>query len=237
MSYESVFQKSSAQKEIGGYPALNLPQMLTDLSNDDPVFHHQMNMHIFKRGEILADAESLQSQMFVLMKGRVHLVCTNNEGRRLVIATLEAGAVFGEGALTNPGEPNVFAEAAEDVTAWSIPAAEARDMTIQYPILGWGMLQTYGRRLQQVENSLEDVAYKKLPERLAALLVDLGEQYDGAIQGVSHQALADRLGTYRETVSAILRDFKRQALVTLGYRRIEIIDSETLKEIAGIWDW
>jgi CRP-like cAMP-binding protein len=45
------------------------------------------------------------------------------------------------------------------------------------------------------------------------------------------------LGTYRETVSAILRDFKRQDLVELGYRRINIIDAETLKEIAGIWEW
>jgi len=237
MSYESVFQRSATKKETGGYPVMNLPQMLLDLSNDDPVFHRQMRIRSFRRGEIVADAESLQQQMFVLMKGRVHLVCTNNEGRRLVIATLEAGAVFGEGALTNPGEPNVFAEAVTDVTAWSVPASEARNMTIQYPILGWGMLQTYGRRLQQVENSLEDVAYKKLPERLASLLVELSEQSQGTIQGVSHQALADRLGTYRETVSAILRDFKRQALVTLGYRRIEIIDSEALKEIAGIWDW
>ncbi|MBI3959297.1 MAG: Crp/Fnr family transcriptional regulator [Chloroflexi bacterium] len=237
MSYESVFQRPAAQREAGGYPPLNLPQTLLDLSNDDPLFHRHMRIRSFKRGDIVADAESLQRQMFVLMKGSVYLVCTNNEGRRLVIATLETGAVFGEGALTNPGEPNVFAEAAEDVTAWSIPATEARNMTIQYPILGWGMLQTYGRRLQQVENSLEDVAYKKLPERLASLLVELGEENQGSIQGVSHQALADRLGTYRETVSAILRDFKRQTLVTLGYRRIEIIDNDTLKEIAGIWDW
>ena len=237
MSYESVFQRPSTHREAGAYPAVNLPQMLLDLSNDDPRLQRQMRIRSFKRGDTVADAESLQSQMFVLMKGRIHLVCTNNEGRRLVIATLESGAVFGEGALDNPGEPNVFAEAAEEVTAWSVPASEARNMTIQYPILGWGMLQTYGRRLQQVENSLEDVAYKKLPERLAALLIELGEATEGTIQGVSHQALADRLGTYRETVSAILRDFKRQSLVTLGYRRIEIIDDETLKDIAGIWEW
>ena len=237
MSYESVFQRNTHHKKMVGAPTMNLPQTLIDLSNDDPVFNRHLRVRTFKRGEILADAQSLQRQMFVLMKGRAYMVCTNNEGRRLVIATLESGAVFGEGALINPGEANAFAEAAEDVTVWTIPAAEARDMTIQYPILGWGMLQTYGRRLLQVENSLEDVAYKKLPERLAALLITLGEQFDGMIQGISHQALADRLGTYRETVSAILRDFKRQDLVTLGYRRIELIDIETLKDIAGIWEW
>ncbi len=104
---------------------------------------------------------------------------------------------------------------------------------ISHPELG--LLQTYGERLLQVENSLEDVAYKKLPERLAMLLLDQSDE-DGLIQGVSHQALADHLGTYRETVSAILREFKSQELVKLGYRRINIVDAETLKEIAGIWD-
>lgn len=98
------------------------------------------------------------------------------------------------------------------------------------------MLQTYGERLLQVENSLEDVAYKKLPERLALLLLELGDYQGGMIKGVSHQSLADHLGTYRETVSAILRDFKRQGVVELGYRRISIMDVQSLKDIAGIWD-
>lgn len=218
-------------------PTNNLPQMLLDLHNEDPAFGARIQMRTYRRGEQIASSEELQHQMYLLMEGNVHLVCTNSEGRRLVIATLEPGAIFGEGALMNASEANVFAEAANDVTIWSIPASQARSMTIQYPILGWGMLQTYGRRLQQVENSLEDVAYKKLPERLAALLVELADEEGGLIQGISHQALADRLGTYRETVSAILRDFKRQGLVTLGYRRIQVEDVEALKEIAGIWDW
>ena len=66
--------------------------------------------------------------------------------------------------------------------------------------------------------------------------IDLADEATETIKGVSHQALADHLGTYRETVSAILRDFKRQGLVELGYRRITLVDSETLRDIAGIWD-
>ena len=237
MSYETIFQRPQASRTENGQRTVNLPQMLMDLREEDPVFGRRINIRMWDRGEAVASAEDLKRKMYMLMQGEVHLVCTNNEGRRLVIATLEPGAIFGEGALNNPGEANVFAEAATDVTIWSVPASEARSMTIQYPILGWGMLQTYGKRLMQVENNLEDVAYKKLPERLAALLVELSNQENGLIQGVSHQALADRLGTYRETVSAILRDFKRQGWVELGYRRINILDAEELKEIAGIWEW
>ena len=214
-----------------------LLQTLMDLHNDDPSFGKHVRMRSYRPHEVIADAAALKREMFVLMQGKINLVCPNHEGRRLVIGSLEPAAIFGEGALNRPQEANVFAEADTDVVVWSIPAAEARNMTLQYPILGWGMLQTYGRRLLQVEDRLEDVAYKKLPERLAALLVELCNDREEVIQGVSHQVLADRLGTYRETVSAILRDFKRQGLVELGYRRIGILDVEKLKEIAGIWEW
>jgi CRP/FNR family transcriptional regulator, cyclic AMP receptor protein len=215
----------------------NLPQMLTALREEDPAFNKVITIRQLERGAVVATSEDLASKMFVLMQGKVNLVCTNNEGRRLVIASLESGAIFGEGALDNHSDPNIFVEAVDKVSVWTIPAGEARNMTMQYPILGWGLLQTYGERLMQVENSLEDVAYKKLPERLAMLLLDLADYEEGMIKGISHQALADHLGTYRETVSAILRDFKRQELVELGYRRINIVDVESLKDIAGVWDW
>ena len=215
----------------------NVRQVLTTLREEDPVFDKVVRPHQFVRGALIASPEGLATRMYVLMSGKVNLVCTNNEGRRLVIASLEPGAIFGEGALETEHDANVFAEALEDAVVWMIPANEARNMTMQYPILGWGLLQTYGMRLLQVENNLEDVAYKKLPERLAALLIELDEEEAGVIRGVSHQALADRLGTYRETVSAILRDFKRQGLVELGYRRIRLVDQETLKEVGGVWEW
>jgi CRP/FNR family transcriptional regulator, cyclic AMP receptor protein len=215
----------------------SLTQALTVMREEDPAFNKLIAIKHLERGQMVASADDLSRKMFVLMSGRVNMVCTNNEGRRLVIASLEPGAIFGEGALDNPGDPNIFAEAADQASVWVIPASEARNMTIQYPILGWGLLQTYGERLLQVENSLEDVAYKKLPERLAMLLLDLADNQAGLIKGVSHQSLADHLGTYRETVSAILRDFKRHGLVELGYRRINILDIESLRDIAGVWDW
>jgi CRP-like cAMP-binding protein len=232
--HPSTYSPSSAPVANQGYH--NMTQTLTMLHDEDPMFSSMVQSQQFERGQLVATPDDLAKKMFVLMSGKVNMVCTNNEGRRLVIATLEPGAIFGEGALDNPGDPNIFAEAAESISVWLVPAGEARNLTIQYPILGWGLLQTYGARLLQVENSLENVAYKKLPERLAALLIELADEETETIKGVSHQALADHLGTYRETVSAILRDFKRQELVELGYRRIQLVDVETLEEIAGIWE-
>jgi len=232
-------QSTFATVQNGNVPSgsAGMTQLLTALREEDPAFNKVITIKQMDRGDVVATPEDLAAKMFVLMSGKVNLVCANNEGRRLVISTLEPGAIFGEGALSTTADPTIFVEAADKVSVWVIPAGEARNVTMQYPILGWGMLQTYGERLLQVENGLEDVAYKKLPERLAMLLLDLADYKEGMIKGISHQALADHLGTYRETVSAILRDFKRQELVELGYRRINLIDVEALKEIAGVWDW
>ena len=228
---------STTTTTTSGLGYTNLAQTLISLREEDPAFNKAVHVQHLDRGGLVATPDDLSQKMYVLMNGKVNMICTNNEGRRLVIATLEPGAIFGEGALEHAGDPNIFAEAAEPLSVWVIPAGEARNLTIQYPILGWGLLQTYGERLFQVENSLENVAYKKLPERLAALLLELADEETATIKGVSHQALADHLGTYRETVSAILRDFKRQGLVELGYRRIHLIDVEDLKDIGGIWEW
>lgn len=239
-----------AQSIFTGTSMVNAPQLskempsddrfiglLTDLKREDAAFNHGIRTRTFRAGEIVATPENLTHELFILMEGVVNFVCTNPKGRLIVVSTLEPGAMFGEGAVGSDRDPNFFVEAVDDATVWIIPAVEARSKAIQFPILSWGLLKTHGERLFQVENNLEDVAYKTLPERLAALLLDLCNEEDGLIMGHSHQKLADHLGTYRETVSAILREFKSQELVELGYRRIHIIDRELLEEVAGIWEW
>ncbi len=213
---------------------VTLTRVLAQLPEEDPAFSRVVEVRNYQRGETVATPGELERFLFILMSGHARLVRTTREGRRLVLAVLEPGAIFGEGALLNAPTPDTFVEAQDDCTVWSIPASEAKAITNRHPIIGWGLLQTFGARLAQVESRLEDVAYKKLPERLAALLLELAGYQETTITGTSHQTLADTLGTYRETVSSILRDFKRQGLVELGYRRIKILDAYGLAEIAGV---
>jgi CRP-like cAMP-binding protein len=221
-------------------PALHdyrsLAPILSTLRREDAAFERATQIHHYAAGSVVATADDLVHMMYVLMKGRVNLVCTSPTGRQLVVAMLEPGAIFGQGALYETGDSSVFVKAADDIVVWTIPATEARNVTMQYPILSWGLLQTYGERLHQVQENLENIVCKKLPERLANLLLELGNYQNGLIEGYCHQTLADYLGTYRETVSAALRDFKRRKLIKIGYRRIEILQVERLKDIAGVWE-
>jgi CRP-like cAMP-binding protein len=210
--------------------------LLSELRASDATFNQLIQIHHFSPRATIATPEGLAETMYVVMEGTVNLICSSDRRRRLIVASLGPGSIFGQGPLEEPATSHVVAEAAGDVTVWAVPASQARALMVQYPILTWALLQTYGQRLAQVEDNLEDIAYRKLPERLANLIWDLADGA-GVVEGLSHQALADYLGTYRETVSAVLRDFKQAGILSLGYRRIQIRDRVQLADVAGIWEY
>jgi CRP/FNR family cyclic AMP-dependent transcriptional regulator len=210
----------------------SVPEILIELREDDPEFQRAITAHSFRVGQTVAEPEVLNRNLFSLMKGRVQLIREGPNGRRLALATLGAGAMFGEGALLGATDPSVKAVALTDCIVWMVPEPQAQALAVRYPVVSWGLLQTVGQRLAQVEDHMEEVAYKRLPERLAGLLLELANGGRN-IRGTSHQALADMLGTYRETISAILRGFKDDGLVELGYRKIELLDLRGLRLAAG----
>ena len=75
---------------------------------------------------------------------------------------------------------------------------------------------------------VEEVAFRKLDQRLAGVL--LGK---GSTLRATHQQLADELGSVREMVSRLLKGFAEQGLVALGREQIEILDAAGLRRIAA----
>jgi CRP-like cAMP-binding protein len=68
---------------------------------------------------------------------------------------------------------------------------------------------------------------------LASLLLRLAaDQGDNSISGLTHQDLAETIGTYRETATQVLNDLKTDGLIEIGRKRITILDVERLRTIA-----
>ena len=75
---------------------------------------------------------------------------------------------------------------------------------------------------------VEAVAFHKLDQRLAALLLGKGRTVHA-----THQALADELGSVREIVTRLLKSFAEQGMVSLGREQIEIVDPAGLRRVAA----
>lgn len=86
----------------------------------------------------------------------------------------------------------------------------------------------FAERIADLMQLIEEVAFRRLDQRLAAQL--LGK---GRVLHVTHQHLADELGSVREIVSRLLKGFAEQGLVKLSREQIEILDPAGLRALAG----
>lgn len=87
----------------------------------------------------------------------------------------------------------------------------------------------FSERIAELMQLVEEVAFRKLDQRLAALL--LGK---GRVVHATHQQLADELASVREMVSRLLKGFAEQGLVKLGREQVEVLDAAGLRKVASV---
>lgn len=196
----------------------------------------QTTMSTCLPGRIFYMPDDTGEVLFLLKKGRVQLYRISPDGKKLVVAMLNAGAIFGEMALIGQGMHNTFAEAVTDCTLCVMSRADVKHLILTKPEVALRVLEFTGQRLQEAEHRLEEIAFKSIPARLAALLLRLTPEDDESqtLQGYTHQSLGEMLGTYRETTTQTLNDFKERGLLRIGRKRIDILDRAGLVEIAGL---
>jgi CRP-like cAMP-binding protein len=188
----------------------------------------------FQAGEIIYQAGEMTNPLFLVISGRVQLYRTTPDGRRFAIATLEPGSIFGEESLLGGHGPNTYAVGLDAGSVWAMPGQRAREISSTNPLFGFGLMQAMGQRVMEAENRLEQMAYSTIASRLAALLLELrADGQDNAIE-ITHQELADMLGTWRETISKTLQDFRRRGLIASGRRKLILLDTEELELEAGL---
>ncbi len=186
-----------------------------------------------RRGKILYMPEDTSEVLFLLKEGQIQLYRISPDGKKLVIATLGPGAVFGEMTLIGQGMHNTFAEATEDSIICVMSRDEVEQLLTTKPRVALRISEALGKRLKEAESRLEEIAFKGIPARLASLLLQLSEREDSdTITGLTHQDLGEQIGTYRETTTQTLNTFKSEGLIDIGRKRITILDRQGLQRIA-----
>jgi CRP/FNR family cyclic AMP-dependent transcriptional regulator len=190
-------------------------------------------MSTVPRGRVFYRPEEPGEVLFILKEGRVQLYRISPEGKKLVITTLGPHTLFGEMALLGAKMHNTFAEAIDDCLICVMSRTDLERLILNKPQVALRLLEITGKRLREAEERLENMAFKGIPARLASLLLRLSaEQQSLDIAGLTHQDLAESVGTYRETATQVLNDLKAQGLIEIGRKRISILDVERLTEIA-----
>lgn len=195
----------------------------------------QTKMVRYRAGHLFYVPDDPGEVLFILKDGRVQLYRMSADGRKIVMALLNPGAIFGHMALVGQRLHNTFAQALDECLICVWDRSQVERVLIEKPEVALRFLDAVGQRLMQAEQRLEDITFRRVSARLAALLLQLEAEAEsqGILRGYTHQYLADMLGTYRETATQTLNEFKSQNWIRIGRKTIEILDVEGLKACAA----
>jgi CRP/FNR family cyclic AMP-dependent transcriptional regulator len=210
-------------------------EIFQDLSHDElQEMDRQITMSTCEPGRIFYMPEETGEVLFLLKKGRVQLYRISPNGKKLVVATLGPGTMFGEMSLVGQGMHNTFAEAVDACLLCVMSRSDVERLMREKPEVAFRFVEALGVRMTSLESRLEDIAFKSIPARLASLLLRLAvdEGNGNVVTGYTHQDLGEVLGTYRETVTQTLNDFKSEGLVRISRKKIELLDLDGLEDLS-----
>ncbi|MCH7230906.1 Crp/Fnr family transcriptional regulator [Glycomyces sp. L485] len=214
-----------------------------DLTEDElHTIAQQAPMRTFDRGELLFSPRQRVETLFILKTGTVRIFRVSADGRALTTALLEPGTVFGEMVLLGQHMYDQYAEAVEDATLCLMDRADVHKYLIGNPKIAMRVTELLGERLIEAERRLSDTVLKTAPERIASTLHTLaGREYrKGGLRGseltvkITHEQLADLVGTSRETATKALGALADDGVIKLGRGKITVKKPLALRDATGL---
>lgn len=199
-----------------------------------------MEMQVLAKRDQVLQAGELADHVYFLKEGQVKIYRRGPFGRKLTLAILQPGEVFGELALTAGERHEQGAEALESSTICATTARDFRALLDLKPALAFRVIQHLGQQKRRLERKIASLVFQDVPARLAATLLEWGDDYgQPCAHGlalelvVTQQELADLIGATRQVVNAALQQLQRRRLLSLRRHCICFADRDGLRRVAA----
>jgi len=164
--------------------------------------------------------------IYILKKGLVKLVSVSEKGLETILQIFKPDDVFGE-FLLSAEKRHFEAVAMEDSVVTAISREMFRELLMTVPAIGLNFIKLLSERLARAEKELAGFSHSWSYHRLAKILLQLSEGFGEEIPSgtminvrMTHEDLANMIGTSRESVTVQLRRFEQMGLVARQGRKI-----------------
>ena len=229
------------QKEVMDINKLQFEsdKILTALSIKDKAdFLSFTKRLIFKKGKLLFYEGGIATGVFLIKKGRAKIFNTGIYGKDQIFYIYKRGDLLGYHALLCNEPYEDSCEALEDCEILFINKSNFDYLLQKIDNLKLLLIQNMSHEFGVLVNMITILAQRTLRERLALYLLILNERYYNEITDTSpihlpREDLANIIGTTRESLGRLLKEFKEENLIIIDKRTIEIIEKDRLKKISN----
>lgn len=189
---------------------------------------------IVPEGSVIFGAGKSPDNLLLLLEGRVRVQQVSDAGREIILYRVEAGqsCVLTTACMLAHEGYSAEGIAETDVRAIAIPRKVFDDLISQSVAFRNFIFTAYSRRIADLFQVIEDIAFQRVDIRLAQKLLDL-ERGTGQIKA-THQQLAAELGTAREVISRQLGEFQRRGWIHQARGSVELVAIADLERLAAL---
>jgi len=164
----------------------------------------------------------------LLVEGTIRATKSSPDGHEILLYRLQPGESCVITVVALLGETPYPAEASAETSLllYGVPRALFLELILKSPPFRVFVFDFLSQRMAHLMALIDDVAFRRVDQRLARSLLRYPEPL-----AVTHQMLADELGTTREVVSRTLEAFQESGILRLGRKRIEILDRSALDRL------
>ena len=169
--------------------------------------------------------------MYVIREGRVKVTKLSDEGREKILNFLDEGGFFGEMALLDRAPRIASVKTLKPVRLLALSRTDFLNALRTSPDLAMAVIQELVRRLREVDEQASSLSFQRVKERTKGLLRRLAQESADdperrTTAALTHQQIADMIGTSRETVTRVVKELKQDGWLHQDGKRYVVPASE-----------
>ena len=197
---------------------------------EDPLAHLPCStISDYKKGQVIYGHDNPVNNIFLILSGKVKVSRITENGRPIVIDVYRTDEFFGESAFLRLDLRGEVAVAAEPTQVMSWGSDEIERISLTRPKLAIGLMQLQAQRSEEFVQRIVGFSGDTIGKRLACALIRFAERLgwslgDGSTEmsALTHQFLAEHVGTSREIVTHCMNQLRRQGYLRYSRKSIQV---------------